>query len=157
MSPVDHLHLSSYFLAFRRPVIADPGFRRRIDTVGRQLTKPRVILKYELGLSRYLLTHGFQVGAVIDDLYPYLPIYTTDYWELLERGFPLLKRNLLSENPRQDARSRRLEAAGHRRWCRLRPSISSSATSSGSPATTTGAAASRSAAVRRHRRLRTSR
>ena len=101
VNPVDHLHLSSYFLTFRAAVVADPGFRRRIDTICRQPTKPRVILKYELGLSRYLLTQGFEVGAVIDDLYPYLPIYTTDYWTLLERGFPLLKRNLLSENPRQ--------------------------------------------------------
>ena len=41
------------------------------------------------------------MGAVIDDLYPYLPIYTTDYWTLLERGFPLLKRNMLSDNPRR--------------------------------------------------------
>ena len=101
MSPVDHLHLSSYFLTFRAPVIADAGFRRRLDTVSRQQTKPRIILKYELGLSRYLLTAGYQMGAVIDALYPYLPIYTTDYWALLDRGFPLLKRNLLSDNPRQ--------------------------------------------------------
>jgi CDP-glycerol glycerophosphotransferase (TagB/SpsB family) len=101
ISPVDHLHLSSYFLVFRRPVVVDPGFRRRIDSIDRQPTKPRVILKYEIGLSRYLLTHGFSVGAVIDDLYPYLPVYTSDYWELLKRGFPLLKRNLLSDNPRR--------------------------------------------------------
>jgi hypothetical protein len=101
MSPVDHLHLSSYFLAFRQAVVADPGFRRRLDTVARQSTKARVILKYELGLSRYLMTQGYAAGALIADLYPYLPIYTTDYWQLVERGFPLLKRNLLSENPRQ--------------------------------------------------------
>jgi CDP-glycerol glycerophosphotransferase (TagB/SpsB family) len=101
ISPVDHLHLSSYFLVFRKSVVVDPGFRRRIDTIDRQPTKPRVILKYEIGLSRYLLTHGFDMGAVIDDLYPYLPVYTTDYWRLIERGFPLLKRNLLSDNPRQ--------------------------------------------------------
>lgn len=101
MNPLNHLHLSSYFLVFRRAVIVDPGFRRRLDTVTAQLTKPRVILKYELGLSRYLMTQGFAAGALIDDLYPYLPIYTTDYWRLVERGFPLLKRNLISENPRQ--------------------------------------------------------
>ena len=101
MNPVDHLHLSSYFLAFRRPVIDDPGFRRRLDTVTGQLTKARVILKYELGLSRYLMTAGFAPGAFVEALYPYLPIYTTDYWDLLQRGFPLLKRNLLSENPRR--------------------------------------------------------
>lgn len=101
INSVDHLHLSSYFLAFRQPVLQDPGFRRRLDTITRQLTKPRIILKYELGLSRYLLASGFRPGALIDDLYPYLPIYTRDYWTLLDRGFPLLKRNLLSDNPRQ--------------------------------------------------------
>ena len=85
LNPVDHLHLSSYFLAFRRGVIDDPGFRRRIESVTSQATKSRVIFKYELGLSRYLLRAGFRPASLIDDLYPYLPIYTSDYWELVVR------------------------------------------------------------------------
>lgn len=101
MNPLDHLHLSSYFLAFRAPVLSDAGFRRRLDSVVAQQTKSRIIAKYELGLSRYLMSQGFAFATMLDELYPYLPIYTTDYWTLLQRGFPLLKRNLLSDNPRQ--------------------------------------------------------
>ncbi|MCL3837903.1 CDP-glycerol glycerophosphotransferase family protein [Aeromicrobium duanguangcaii] len=101
IDPVDHLHLSSYFLVFRRPVIADPGFRARLDSVRRQTSKPLVILKYEVGISRYLLLKGFDFATIVEGLYPYLPAYTTDYWEVVAQGFPLLKRNLISENPRR--------------------------------------------------------
>jgi len=101
IDPIDHLHLSSYFLAFRRPVIMDAGFRRRIDSVAREAVKSLVIVKYEVGLSRYLMTQGFDFETFVDGLYPYLPVYTTDYWTLLDQGFPLLKRNLISENPRR--------------------------------------------------------
>ncbi|SKB06463.1 CDP-glycerol glycerophosphotransferase family protein [Aeromicrobium choanae] len=101
IDPIDHLHLSSYFLAFRRPVIADEGFRRRLDAVTTERSKSLVIVKYEVGLSRYLLTRGFDVDTYVDGLYPYLPVYTSDYWSLVEQGFPLLKRNLITENPRR--------------------------------------------------------
>lgn len=101
LHPVDHLHLSSYFVAYRRPVLADPGFRRRLDTVTDQRTKQDVIHRYELGLSHYLTTHGFRFGSALDGLWPYLPAYSADYWTALGEGFPVLKRNLLSQNPRR--------------------------------------------------------
>ena len=100
MSELDHLHISSYFLVYRRAVVADPGFRRRLDAVVPQAQKVLVIYKYEIGLSRYLMCRGFDFSTFIDDLYPFHPLYTEQYFELLARGFPLLKRNFLSENSR---------------------------------------------------------
>ncbi|CAN5495793.1 hypothetical protein BH10ACT10_BH10ACT10_16690 [soil metagenome] len=98
MDDVDHLHVSSYLLTFRSRVIGDPGFRRRLDAVVAQPHKSLIIRKYEIGISRYLMCRGFDVDTFIPDLYPFHPLYTSRFFELLERGFPLLKRNLLSEN-----------------------------------------------------------
>ena len=100
MNDHDHLHLSSYFLVFRAPVVRDPGFRRRLDAVVPQLDKQLVIFKYEIGLSRYLMCRGFDYDTFIPGLYPFHPLYTEQYFDLLELGFPLLKRNFLSENSR---------------------------------------------------------
>jgi len=92
------LHLSSYFLVFRKRVMDDPGFRRRLSTVASQEHKMLIVLKYEIGLSDYLLRAGFVCDTYIPDLYPFHPIYSNDYFKLLEQGFPLLKRNLINEN-----------------------------------------------------------
>ena len=98
MVDVEHLHVSSYFLAFRGPVLGDEGFRRRLDSVVAQPAKNLVILKYEIGISRYLLCRGFEMDTFITDLYPFHPLYTKRYFDLLSQGFPLLKRHLLVEN-----------------------------------------------------------
>lgn len=98
MDDIDHLHVSSYFLAYRSRVHRDPGFRRRLESVTRQRDKHLVIYKYEIGLSRYLMCRGFEVDTFVPDLYPFHPLYTDQYFDLLALGFPLLKRNFLSEN-----------------------------------------------------------
>ena len=95
-----HLHVSSYFMVLRRPAFKESTVRRLLASVVPQRVKSQVILKYEIGFSRLLLAAGHDVATFIDDLYPYHPLYSTDYFALLRRGFPLLKRNLLSENPR---------------------------------------------------------
>jgi hypothetical protein len=100
MDDIDHLHVSSYFLAYRARVHRDGGFRRRLESVTRQSDKHLVIYKYEIGLSRYLMCRGFEVDTFIPDLYPFHPLYTEQYFDLLALGFPLLKRNFLSENSR---------------------------------------------------------
>lgn len=92
------LHLSSYFLLFRKRVMDDAGFRRRLSTVVGQKHKGLVVLKYEIGISDYLLDSGFDCETFVPDLYPFHPLYTNDYFELVERGFPLLKRNFITDN-----------------------------------------------------------
>ncbi len=97
------LHLSSYFLAFRRPVLDDPGFRWRLDTVTPQEEKRLVIHKYEVGISRYLVDAGFDFDTLLPDLWAFHPLYGRHFFELVEQGFPLVKRNYLGENPRHVA------------------------------------------------------
>ena len=100
-SDVHYLHLSSYFLAFRRPVVADPGFRWRLDTVVPQEAKGLVVHKYEVGISRYLIDAGFDFDTWLPELQPFHPLYSRHVFDLVGRGFPLAKRNFLGENPRR--------------------------------------------------------
>ncbi|WP_169447776.1 CDP-glycerol glycerophosphotransferase family protein [Luteimonas mephitis] len=91
-------HVGSYFLAYRKPVIQDPGFRRRLDAVGPQSAKLRVIQKYEIGLTHYLIGRQYLFDTFIDHLYPFHPIYTRYHFDLIRNGYPFLKRYFLSEN-----------------------------------------------------------
>jgi rhamnosyltransferase len=53
-------HLQSYFLAFRRPVIASPAFTNFWQSVKSEEDKETVIRKYEVGLTQTLLEAGFR-------------------------------------------------------------------------------------------------
>ncbi|MBA1190727.1 hypothetical protein G7Z99_17015 [Pseudomonas entomophila] len=90
--------IGSYFVAYRRPVIADPGFRKQLNAVTQQPNKQNVIFKYEIGLTRYLITRGFVFDTFIPSLYPFHPIYSNQHFKLLEAGFPVFKRYLLTAN-----------------------------------------------------------
>ena len=65
-----------------------------------QTDKMSVVHKYEVGISRYLMDSGFEFDTLVGDLYPFHPLYSRRFFELAARGFPLLKRNFLAENPR---------------------------------------------------------
>ncbi|UDY25401.1 CDP-glycerol glycerophosphotransferase family protein [Nocardioides sp. Kera G14] len=97
--PHCRLHVGSYFLAVRRRVLTDPGFRRRLTAVAAQSQRTKSVLKYEIGLSDHLIRRGFDFRTWSDQLHPYHPLYTNEYFTLLDHGFPLLKRDLLGENP----------------------------------------------------------
>ena len=91
-------HVGTYFIAFRRPVIRDSQFRRLLDCVVEQQHKRNLILKYEIGLTRSLIARGFAFDTFVEHLYPFHPIYSNWYFQLLDEGFPFLKRYLLSQN-----------------------------------------------------------
>lgn len=91
-------HVGSYFVAYRKPVLEDAAFRRLIDGIAPQASKRNLILKYEIGLTRHLIARGHAFDTFIGALYPFHPVYTNWYFRLLDEGFPLLKRYLLSEN-----------------------------------------------------------
>lgn len=95
----DFLHVGSYFLVYRRRVVQDAGFRRRLETVAKQRDKTAIILKYEIGFSRHLVLSGFHLGTFVDGILPYHPVYRESAFDLMDDGFPLLKRQFLYENP----------------------------------------------------------
>lgn len=91
-------HVGSYFLVFRRPVIDDGQFRKLINAVTKQEEKLNIIRKYEIGLTRHLIASGHSFDTFIPDLYPFHPVYSETAFELIEKGFPLLKRYFLANN-----------------------------------------------------------
>lgn len=95
----DFIHVGSYFLVYRRRVMQDPEFRRRLETVAKQRDKTAIILKYEIGFSRYLILGGYHLATFVDGILPYHPVYRASAFDLMAEGFPLLKRQFLYENP----------------------------------------------------------
>lgn len=91
-------HVASYFLAFRRPVLNDPRFRRFVDAIGQQSSKLLIIQKYEIGLTHLLIGWGHRFATFEPDLYPLHPVYTESAFALIESGFPVLKRYLIYQN-----------------------------------------------------------
>jgi hypothetical protein len=95
----DSFHVGSYFMVLRSEVLADPELRRRLETVARQSDKNSIIRKYEIGISSYLTLAGYHVETFIDGVLPFHPIYRESVFELIEEGFPFIKRQFLHENP----------------------------------------------------------
>ena len=95
----DSIHVGSYFLVYRRRVLQDPDFRRRLATVAKQRDKTAIILKYEIGFSRSLILGGYHLATFVDGILPYHPVYRASAFDLMADGFPLLKRQFLYENP----------------------------------------------------------
>ena len=93
------VHVGSYFLALRRPVLDDPGFRRRLDAVHPQRDRANLVQKYETGTTQYLVGQGFDFSTWVPDLRPNHPIYGPGVFDLLADGFPLFKRRFLVANP----------------------------------------------------------
>ncbi len=91
-------HVGSYFVAYRRPVIRDAGFRRQLDAVHPQKSKLQIIQKYEIGLTHYLIGKQYAFDTFIDRLYPFHPIYTRYHFDLIREGYPFFKRYFVSEN-----------------------------------------------------------
>jgi CDP-glycerol glycerophosphotransferase (TagB/SpsB family) len=101
---LDHrLHLDSSFVLLRRRVLADQRFRRRLRTVIAQHQPDIATLRYEIGLSDFLLGAGYDAATFVDALYPYHPLYTNDFFTLLAAGYPLMKRAFVAENPQHVA------------------------------------------------------
>lgn len=108
--------VGSYFLTFRKPVIDHQDFRHILNTVTPEKNKLRIIRKYEIGLTRFLISEGFEFSTFIEDVYPHQPIFTETVFELIAQGFPFFKRYLLAENhyqiPNLEFWKEKLHAAG---------------------------------------------
>ena len=95
----EKLHLGSYFLALRRPVLDDAGLRRRLDAVVGQPDHGLVVQKYETGTTQYLIGQGYAFDTFVPELRPNHPVYGPGIFALLADGFPLFKRRFLVANP----------------------------------------------------------
>ncbi|MFT4257001.1 MAG: CDP-glycerol glycerophosphotransferase family protein [Pseudoxanthomonas sp.] len=90
--------IGSYFTCYRQPVLRDSGFRRQIDAVTPQSSEQNLVLKYQAGLTRWLIARGHAFDTFARHLYPFHPVHGSWYFRLLDEGFPLLKRQLPAVN-----------------------------------------------------------
>jgi lipopolysaccharide biosynthesis protein/CDP-glycerol glycerophosphotransferase (TagB/SpsB family) len=90
--------VGSYFLVFRKNIIKDKSFQDFINNISGEKSKKNLILKYEIGLTKLLLSKKYAFDTFMDNLYPFHPIYTDIVYEMIENGFPLFKRFFLTEN-----------------------------------------------------------
>ncbi len=113
MNPQIRLHLQSFFLGFRDGILDDPPLREFWRSVRPQAEKIDYVVKYEIGLNRALWSEAYATQSA----HPYgslgLPRVnpTLDQWrELLHRGFPFIKRALLTD-PENPGRAHQVAAA----------------------------------------------
>lgn len=90
--------VGSYFIAFRKNVIQDAGFKKIIESIS-YVNKKKLILDYEVGISRYLIGQSFKLETFVEQLHAFHPVYTENLLHLINHaGFPFLKRYLLANN-----------------------------------------------------------
>lgn len=106
-------HLQSYFLVFRRRVLASEAWRAFWSAFLPYKNKRQIVRCYEIGLSLWLTENDFRGRALVPQaslaayrfprgLWPKKPtqnptiVYTA---ELIERGMPFVKVELLRDNP----------------------------------------------------------
>lgn len=97
--PIYDFHVGSYFMAFRRPVLRDPLFRRFVGQVQAERNKYSIVRKYEVGLTRFLIGRGHLFDTWVPVVTRRHPVYTDVIFDLIRDGFPLFKRYLVSDNP----------------------------------------------------------
>ncbi|MFT4123388.1 MAG: rhamnan synthesis F family protein [Microbacteriaceae bacterium] len=93
-------HLQSFFLGFRRGVLAEPPLRRFWADIRHHRDKNDVILRYEIGLSRLLVAEGYAIEAEFPAAAHTSPLRVNPVaglWrELLDAGYPFVKRELVT-------------------------------------------------------------
>ena len=97
--PVYDFHIGSYFMAFRGSVIKDVRFQRVINAIQPEKRKHSIVIKYEVGITHFLIGCGYEFGTWAQTVTQQHPVYTDVAFDLLAEGFPLFKRFMLAENP----------------------------------------------------------
>jgi hypothetical protein len=97
--PTYDFHIGTYFIALRREVVTDARFQRVLNAVRRVRNKRVIVRRYEVGLTRFLIGLGYVFDTVAEDVTRDHPVYSAVAFDLLEDGFPLLKRFVMAANP----------------------------------------------------------
>ena len=96
--PIYDFLVGSYFLVLRKPAFSDQRFCDALNGVVQESEKLHVIRKYEIGLTRLLISQGYDFDTFIRKVYPHQPVFTETAFSLISQGFPLLKKYHLVEN-----------------------------------------------------------
>lgn len=95
--PYDFL-VGSYFLAFRKTIMSDENFISIIENIFSEENKARTIARYEVGLTRWLISKNYNFTCFFNMVEPFQPVFTNFAFDMIANGFPILKRYFLSNN-----------------------------------------------------------
>jgi lipopolysaccharide biosynthesis protein len=97
------LHLQSYFMYISRQLLAAKCFRLFMNSVQSFESKSQIINLYEIPLGRFVSMSGFRAGALFRSsdmgITDKRNVTLTAWRELVRRGFPFVKIELLKNNP----------------------------------------------------------
>lgn len=92
-------HAQSFFLAFNGGILEDDAWRLFFDSVKPLPTKEDVVMRYELGLSRFAFKNAYSVNAYVSPARAGIggANPTVEGWQaLMEAGVPFVKRTLFT-------------------------------------------------------------
>lgn len=105
-------HMQSYFLYIKKNIIRSGILQQFFSSVEVQPSKQKIVMKYEIGFSQFLMKFGFKIGALAEYLkinnvysvskerYDFKYRYNQNivYWDILIkfRYIPFLKRNIFT-------------------------------------------------------------
>lgn len=92
------VHVQSYFLVFRQRLLADARFWAFFEGVCRQENKLDIIEKYEIVLTPYFISLGYQKAVFFDGLHKRDPSTSAQFLKNILAENPLLKVKVLREN-----------------------------------------------------------
>ena len=100
-------HLQSYFLVFNKKVIINNEFRNFIESITEEKSKIDIVIKYEVGISNFLIKNNFSFMPFVDRLSMSIPIgldISRFQNTIIKNGSPFLKRKVFSniEFPYED-------------------------------------------------------
>jgi len=92
-------HLQSYFLMYKKSIFSDPLFKYMWSKIREHPTKAQLINAYETALSSFLMQLGYS-PYVHFDTHTNANNNTHLKWrELIDDGFPFIKKELIRDNP----------------------------------------------------------
>lgn len=91
--------IGSYFMAFKKNLFSKPEFQDFFNNVAVEKDRFDVCIKYEMGLTRLILNHGFKVDSYLKTVYKNVSIYGLNAFKFIYQGFPLIKTRIFKDNP----------------------------------------------------------
>lgn len=95
-------HVQSYFVGYRRGVLADKALRKFWGNIRVEPDKLMIVRRYEIGGTQWLLRHGYSIEVA----FPYSTVVADGFnptsfgWRrLLAHGFPFVKREMVLTPP----------------------------------------------------------
>lgn len=90
--------LCSFFLVLRKNVINDNGIQKFLLTCNEFTDRGNVCLYYEMPLTQLIHNKGYKAETYVKNIYRFSSSYSLEAFNLIKKGFPLLKIRLFTDN-----------------------------------------------------------